>query len=109
MRMTELGCANLAGPLPAVGPEWFGGRLPACRAGRILNRVYPVRYTMANNVTIAYQVVGEGEVDLIVALGSVTHLDVIWEEPAFGSTTAKFNTVGGCFVYLLGWWRTFTR
>jgi class 3 adenylate cyclase len=45
--------------------------------------VHPVRYTTASNVTIAYQVVGDGDVDLIAALGSVTHLDVIWEEPAF--------------------------
>ncbi|HXW34955.1 MAG TPA: adenylate/guanylate cyclase domain-containing protein [Acidimicrobiales bacterium] len=40
-----------------------------------------VRYTTNNDVSIAYQVVGEGEVDLITALGSITHLEVLWEEP----------------------------
>jgi pimeloyl-ACP methyl ester carboxylesterase len=45
--------------------------------------VHPVRYTTANDVTIAYQVVGGGDVDLIVALGAVTNLDVNREEPAF--------------------------
>ena len=44
--------------------------------------MHPVRYTTANGVTIAYQVVGEGDVDLIAALGSFTHLDVLWEEPS---------------------------
>lgn len=40
-----------------------------------------VRYTTNNDVSIAYQVVGDGEVDLMSALGSVTHLEILWENP----------------------------
>ena len=41
-----------------------------------------VRYaTTSDGVSIAYQVVGDGPVDLITALGSVTHLEVFWEHP----------------------------
>lgn len=41
-----------------------------------------VRYaTTSDGVSIAYQVVGDGPVDLITALGSVTHLEVMWEHP----------------------------
>ena len=45
--------------------------------------VQPIRYaTTSDDVTVAYQVVGSGDVDLIAALGIVTHLEVNWEEPA---------------------------
>jgi class 3 adenylate cyclase len=45
--------------------------------------VHPVRYATSQGVTVAYQVVGDGGVDLIAALGIVTHLEVNWEEPSF--------------------------
>ncbi len=31
---------------------------------------------MSNDVTVAFQVIGDGSIDLISALGSLTHLDV---------------------------------
>jgi len=40
-------------------------------------------YATSQGVTVAYQVVGDGDVDLIAALGIITHLDVNWEEPSF--------------------------
>ncbi len=44
--------------------------------------VEEVRYaTTSDGVSIAHQVVGGGPVDLITALGSVTHLEVMWEHP----------------------------
>ena len=44
--------------------------------------MHAVRYATSQGVTVAYQVVGDGDVDLIAALGIVTHLDVNWEEPS---------------------------
>jgi len=37
----------------------------------------------ADGVHIAYQVLGEGRVDMIFVMGWVTNLEVVWEEPAF--------------------------
>jgi class 3 adenylate cyclase len=39
------------------------------------------RYADSNGVSIAYQVHGEGPLDLVFVPGFVSHLEVVWEEP----------------------------
>jgi class 3 adenylate cyclase len=41
------------------------------------------RYAKSGDVNIAYQVVGEGPLDLVFVMGWVSHLDYFWEEPLF--------------------------
>src|SRR4249919_3886790 len=41
------------------------------------------RYAQSGDVNIAYQVVGEGPLDLVFVMGWVSHLDYFWEEPSF--------------------------
>ena len=41
----------------------------------------PTRYARSGDARIAYQVVGTGP-DLIFVGGPVSHLDLLWEEPA---------------------------
>ena len=40
------------------------------------------RYARSGDVSIAYQVIGEGELDLVVAFQFVSHLDLLWENVA---------------------------
>lgn len=39
------------------------------------------RYASSGDASIAYQVVGEGEFDLVVAYPFISHLDLLWESP----------------------------
>lgn len=39
------------------------------------------RYARSGDVSIAYQVVGDGPIDLVMVPGFVSHLEVGWEEP----------------------------
>ena len=42
------------------------------------------RYTKtADGVHIAYQVIGEGPIDLVWVMGWTTNLEALWEEPHF--------------------------
>ena len=41
------------------------------------------RYARSGDVTIAYQVVGEGPVDLVYVPGFLSHVEWDWEHPAF--------------------------
>jgi pimeloyl-ACP methyl ester carboxylesterase len=41
------------------------------------------RYAESGDASIAYQVVGDGPIDLVLALGYATHLDLQWESPLF--------------------------
>lgn len=38
-------------------------------------------YTLAEGVNIAYQVVGDGPIDLVLVPGWVSNIEVFWEEP----------------------------
>src|SRR5215470_2002665 len=44
------------------------------------------RFTRSGNVHIAYQVVGDGPLDLVYVPGWVSHVELAWEEP----TLARF-------------------
>jgi hypothetical protein len=40
------------------------------------------RYAKSGDLNIAYQVIGEGEFDLVFIRGWITHLELEWEEPS---------------------------
>jgi class 3 adenylate cyclase len=42
----------------------------------------PVQYAQSGDVHVAYQVVGEGDLDLVLVQGFASNLDVEWEHPA---------------------------
>ena len=53
------------------------------------------RYAQSGEIGIAYQVVGEGEMDVVVAFPFVSHLDLVWESPALPiSSTASARSRG---------------
>jgi pimeloyl-ACP methyl ester carboxylesterase len=39
-----------------------------------------VRYTRSGDVEIAYQVLGSGDIDLVLVMGWLTNLETYWEE-----------------------------
>lgn len=54
------------------------------------------RYARSGDVGIAYQVVGEGETDLVLAFPFLSHLDLLWESPllaGFVNRLASFARV----------------
>jgi pimeloyl-ACP methyl ester carboxylesterase len=54
-------------------------------------------YARSGDVNIAYQVLGEGSVDLVFVMGWVSHLDYFWTEPSF----ARFLRRMGSFSRLI--------
>ena len=53
----------------------------AGRAGDAVLTPPETRFARSGEVDIAYQVVGEGERDLLVGIGWVSHLELLWELP----------------------------
>jgi class 3 adenylate cyclase len=43
----------------------------------------PIRYCRSGDVSIAYQVVGDGPTDLVVIRGSLSNLASVWDQPLF--------------------------
>ena len=54
----------------------------------------PTQYVERNGVSLAYQVVGEGPVDILIAPGFISHLDLQWTDPRYSrflSRMASFS------------------
>ncbi|MEA2157952.1 MAG: hypothetical protein QOD66_332 [Solirubrobacteraceae bacterium] len=47
------------------------------------------QYARSGDASIAYQVVGEGSIDLVVVNGPASHLEMMWEEPATAHCFAR--------------------
>ena len=54
----------------------------------------PIRYAKSGDAHIAYQVVGEGERDLVVIPGFVSHLELFWDNPAWVSAWSRLAAIG---------------
>ncbi len=57
----------------------------------------PVRYARSGDVSVAYQVTGDGPFDLVLVPGFFSHLDIDWEHP----THASFLDRLGSFARLI--------
>ena len=51
----------------------------------------PVLYAQSGDVHIAYQVFGEGELDLVLVQGFASHLDIEWENPPSRASSAGWR------------------
>ena len=52
-----------------------------------------VRYAKRGGFNLAYQVVGEGPVDLVLAPGWATHLDLAWEVPGLARFLRRLASI----------------
>src|ERR687898_2678814 len=57
----------------------------------------PTQYAKSGDASIAYQVVGDGPIDVVLVLGFATHLELQWEAPPF----ARFFERIGSFSRLI--------
>src|SRR3954465_1609459 len=55
------------------------------------------KYAKSGDVSIAYQVVGDGPIDVVLVLGFATHVELEWESPPF----ARFFERIGSFARLI--------
>ncbi len=58
-----------------------------------------MRYAESDGVHIAYETVGEGERDLILVQGFMSHLDLQWEQPAMVRFFHGLNGVGRLILF----------
>jgi class 3 adenylate cyclase len=57
------------------------------------------RYARSGEVGIAYQVVGQGDMDLVVAFPFVSHLDLLWEGPAQASFVRRLGSFARVILF----------
>ncbi len=57
------------------------------------------RYARSGDVGIAYQVYGEGEIDLVLAFPFLSHLDLMWESPAIAHFLDRLGSFARVLVF----------
>jgi class 3 adenylate cyclase len=58
-----------------------------------------IRYAKSDDLRIAYQVVGKGELDLVLVQGFVSNLDVCWEEPGWAYYLSRLASFSRLIVF----------
>lgn len=59
----------------------------------------PTRYARSGDVHLAYQVVGDGPVDLVLFGTLVSHVEMIWEDPAAAEFLERLASVGRLIIF----------
>ena len=57
------------------------------------------QYARSGDISIAYQVVGEGEMDLVLAFPFVSHLDLVWESPAISHFVDRLSSFARVILF----------
>jgi class 3 adenylate cyclase/pimeloyl-ACP methyl ester carboxylesterase len=57
------------------------------------------RYARSGDVSIAYQVFGNGAIDLVVVPGTLSHLELAWEDPAWVHFYERFASFARVIVF----------
>jgi pimeloyl-ACP methyl ester carboxylesterase len=57
------------------------------------------RYARSGDVHIAYQVVGEGPVDIVFVQGFISNLEVQWEEPGLTHLLTRLASFGRLILF----------
>jgi len=57
------------------------------------------RYARSGEVNIAYQVVGDGPIDLIFVMGWVSHVELFWAEPSFARFLGRLSRMSRLIVF----------
>jgi class 3 adenylate cyclase len=58
-----------------------------------------VRYAKSGDVSIAYQVVGEGEHDIVFIPGFVSNVELNWQHPLFAAMFRRLASIGRLIVF----------
>jgi pimeloyl-ACP methyl ester carboxylesterase/class 3 adenylate cyclase len=59
----------------------------------------PTRYARSGDVSIAYQVVGDGPLDLVLVLGFATHVELQWEAPPFAQFCERLSSFSRLLIF----------
>src|SRR5215211_7300883 len=59
----------------------------------------PTRYAKSGDASIAYQVVGEGPIDVVLVLGFATHLEVQWDFPPLARLFERISAFSRLIIF----------
>ena len=64
-----------------------------------MTRAAETQFTRSDDVDIAYQVLGDGERDIVMTMGWVTYLEVMWELPELAYFLERLAGMGRVIIF----------
>ena len=58
-----------------------------------------IKYAKSSDLHIAYQVVGDGPLDLVIVPEFVSHLEAAWEEPSFARFYERLSSFSRLILF----------
>ena len=58
-----------------------------------------IKFTRSGTVDIAYQIVGDGPLDIVLMIGWVSHLEMLWELPGARHFVERFAAMGRVVLF----------
>jgi pimeloyl-ACP methyl ester carboxylesterase len=62
-------------------------------------RPVETRYARSGEIRIAYQVVGQGSLDLVLVPGFISNLDVLWEDPGYSRLVKRLSAFSRLILF----------
>ncbi|BDC50191.1 hypothetical protein F183_A25070 [Bryobacterales bacterium F-183] len=72
---------------------------PAAASVAKLEKPPETRYARNGGVNIAYQVIGDGPIDLVFVMGWVSHLEYFWAEPSFARFLRRLSSFSRLILF----------
>ena len=73
---------------------------PIAEPDAVIHAAVPrVRYARSGHVNIAYQIIGDGPLDLVFVMGWVSHLEYFWNEPSFARFLRRLSSFGRVILF----------
>lgn len=70
-----------------------------CSNLRRLAAVPDIKFTRSGTVDLAYQIVGDGPLDIVLMIGWVSHLEMVWELPEARHFVERFAGMGRVVLF----------
>jgi pimeloyl-ACP methyl ester carboxylesterase len=65
----------------------------------LVKRAPETRYAKSGDVNIAYQVIGNGPLDIVFVMGWVSHIEYFWEEPSFARFLSRLASFSRLIIF----------
>jgi pimeloyl-ACP methyl ester carboxylesterase/DNA-binding CsgD family transcriptional regulator len=62
-------------------------------------RMPPIRYASAGDRMLAYQIVGQGPIDIVMVPGLVSHVEMLWQQQGWRRFVAALSGIGRLIVF----------
>lgn len=62
-------------------------------------RMPPIRYASAGDRMLAYQIAGQGPVDIVMVPGLASHLEMLWQQPGWRRFVTALSGIGRLIIF----------